>query len=602
MIEYEKLTWSNCFSYGEGNSIDFTGSPITQIVGKNGNGKSSIALILEEVIYNKNSKGIKKSAILNRNSSAKQYSIALDFKRDGIPYRIETTRGSTQKVALYRNGEDISSHTATATFKDIENLIGYDHKTFSQIVYQSSTQSLEFLTATDTARKKFLIDLLNLGKYTKALDVFKEEASQVSKDLAVVEGKLAQANQWIDKYKNEKLEKQQEVLVPEMPDDWAREVSRLRVEILNIAQTNKQRLQNAEYKKLRDSVIIVPAPTDEFSQATLDGLRTRKAVCQNEITRLTKEVASLSQTKDKCPTCGSSLGVDLSHIHEKVRDKNAEITKLKQELLSLDSDIATTTALQAKWQKAKESQELYEKYHGLYNPEIPEELLDADTLSAEASSYEKQIQARQKEIDLAKKYNADVAVKNARIDMIVQQRAEIEAEIEIEAAKRNTLLKRQTNLSVLVKAFSTTGLVAYKIECLVKDLEEQTNKYLLEMADGRFQLGFQISSSDKLNVVITDNGQDVEMAALSSGERARVNIAALLAIRKLMQGLSNTKTNLLVLDETIENLDSEGKERLIEVLLAEEGLNTFLISHGFSHPLLEKISVVKRNNISRIEQ
>jgi DNA repair exonuclease SbcCD ATPase subunit len=122
------------------------------------------------------------------------------------------------------------------------------------------------------------------------------------------------------------------------------------------------------------------------------------------------------------------------------------------------------------------------------------------------------------------------------------------------------------------------------------------------MADGRFQLGFQINSSDKLNVVITDNGQDVEMAALSSGERARVNIAALLAIRKLMQGLSNTKTNLLVLDETIENLDSEGKERLIEVLLAEEGLNTFLISHGFSHPLLEKISVVKRNNISRIEQ
>jgi DNA repair exonuclease SbcCD ATPase subunit len=158
-----------------------------------------------------------------------------------------------------------------------------------------------------------------------------------------------------------------------------------------------------------------------------------------------------------------------------------------------------------------------------------------------------------------------------------------------------------SNLQVLVKAFSTTGLVAYKIECLVKDLEELTNEYLNELADGRFQLSFKIASSDKLNVVITDNSHDVDMLALSSGERARVNVATLLAIRKLMQTLSNSRTNLLILDETVENLDSEGKERLIEVLLKEENLNTFLISHGFSHPLLEKLQVVKEKNISRIE-
>ena len=68
-----------------------------------------------------------------------------------------------------------------------------------------------------------------------------------------------------------------------------------------------------------------------------------------------------------------------------------------------------------------------------------------------------------------------------------------------------------------------------------------------------------------------------------------------------MQSLSNSRTNLLILDETVENLDAEGKEKLIEVLLEEQNLNTFLISHGFSHPLLEKVSIVKHNNISRIE-
>jgi DNA repair exonuclease SbcCD ATPase subunit len=85
------------------------------------------------------------------------------------------------------------------------------------------------------------------------------------------------------------------------------------------------------------------------------------------------------------------------------------------------------------------------------------------------------------------------------------------------------------------------------------------------------------------------------------GERSRVNVSTLLAIRKLMQSLSNSRINLLILDETIESLDPEGKERLIEVLSEEEHLNTIIVSHGYTHPLLSKVTVVKENNISRIE-
>ena len=156
-------------------------------------------------------------------------------------------------------------------------------------------------------------------------------------------------------------------------------------------------------------------------------------------------------------------------------------------------------------------------------------------------------------------------------------------------------------LQLLQKTFSTNGLIAYKIECMVKDLEDLANRYLNEFSSGRFQLGFKVSSSDKLNVVITDNGKDIDITALSGGERTRVNTATLLAIRKLMQSLSSARINLLILDETIDALDVEGKEKLIEILLSEEHLNTFLVSHGFSHPLLEKIIVVKEHNISRLE-
>ena len=66
MITLQKLTWSNCFSYGENNELDLDSDTLTQIIGTNGTGKSSIPLIVEEVLYNKNSKGIKKAEIANR--------------------------------------------------------------------------------------------------------------------------------------------------------------------------------------------------------------------------------------------------------------------------------------------------------------------------------------------------------------------------------------------------------------------------------------------------------------------------------------------------------------------------------------------------------
>ena len=157
-----------------------------------------------------------------------------------------------------------------------------------------------------------------------------------------------------------------------------------------------------------------------------------------------------------------------------------------------------------------------------------------------------------------------------------------------------------SNLEVLKKAFSTNGLIAYKIENLVGELEELTNFYLAELSDGRFTLEFVVSN-DKLNVQVTDNGNVVDILALSSGELARVNTATLIAIRKLMSSISKSRINILFLDEVINVLDESGREKLVEVLLDEDDLNTYVVSHGWTHPLLNKVEVVKDKNVSRLE-
>ena len=131
-------------------------------------------------------------------------------------------------------------------------------------------------------------------------------------------------------------------------------------------------------------------------------------------------------------------------------------------------------------------------------------------------------------------------------------------------------------------------------------MEELTNEYLAELSDGRFNLQFVVTN-DKLNVEIDDNGKAVEILALSAGELARVNTSTLLAIRKLMSSISKSRINVLFLDEVTNVLDEAGKEKMVEILLQEENLNTYIVSHGWTHPLLSKIEVIKENEISRLD-
>ena len=231
--------------------------------------------------------------------------------------------------------------------------------------------------------------------------------------------------------------------------------------------------------------------------------------------------------------------------------------------------------------------------------DLQTDMLDQQELETSLADVQGRLQQSKKELARIAAENERITRRNTRIQVIQEQTEECLAELEKYSAELEKARQLEFNLTILAKSFSTNGLLAYKIENLVGELEELANEYLAELSDGRFTLEFVVSN-DKLNVQITDAGNVIDILALSSGELARVNTATLLAIRRLMSSISKSKINILFLDEVISVLDDAGKERLVEVLLREE-LNTYLVSHGWSHPLLEKIEVVKDGNISGLE-
>ena len=201
MIILKKLKWDNCLSYGKENNLDLDNSTLTQLVGTNGTGKSSLPLIIEEVLYNKNSKGIKKADIQNRFQNA-GYSINLTFSVDDKEYEIDVNRSrGSIKVKLYEDGEDISSHTETNTYKTVQKLLGLDFKTFTQLVYQNTNMSLQFLTATDTNRKKFLIELLKMEEYVEFFEIFKTAARDIQLEINQLNGQSDTIVKWLNENK-----------------------------------------------------------------------------------------------------------------------------------------------------------------------------------------------------------------------------------------------------------------------------------------------------------------------------------------------------------------------------------------------------------------
>ena len=601
MIILQKLKWDNCFSYGTGNEIDLSSDTLTQLVGTNGVGKSSIPLILEEVLFNKNSKNVKKADIANRYVN-QGYDISLDFSVDSDSYCISVSRRSTLKCKLTKNGEDISSHTASNTYKSLGEILGIDFKTFSQLVYQNTNASLQFLTATDTNRKKFLIDLLKLDEYVSFFETFKEAVRVASSNITATNAKIATIEKWLEDNFLEDTRLLDKMDLPFQSEEDEKTLSSLQIEFENISEKNKKINTNNHLKeqlKLIDlhenKRLLALHPELIDTSAHLTRLGAWKSESIHEEKQLQKYQALAGMENMECITCGQDI------------DENFVNTMIKEHQERYNQCIKFADKDREKLQEAEENNEIHrtsnkaikdwESIYRSIDDKLPTQVINEEELGDKIEALRKRIASTRESLSKVVEENERRERHNTRIGIIQEQTEQFQEQLSSLESGLQSSDDNLTILEILKKAFSTNGLLAYKIESLVKELEILTNEYLAEFSDGRFSINFVVEN-DKLNVEVSDNGNIIDILALSSGELARVNIATLVAIRKLMTSISRSQINVLFLDEVNQALDEQGKEKVVEVLLKEENLNTYLVSHGWTHPLLEKIEIIKEDNIS----
>mgnify|MGYP003677000388 CR=1 FL=1 len=586
MITINKFGFNNMFSYGEDNIFEVS-EPVTQLVGPNGHGKSSIPGILEELLYNKNSRGIKKADIPNRYTDIKGYSGYVELTIDQDTYRLEKIVNTITKVKLLKNGVDVSGHTTTQTYKDLENLLGMDFSTFTKLVYQSMVSSLDFLSATDANRKKFLISLLGLSKYVEAEKTLKEAVRSAKDDVATVQGALGVIKGWLQK--NSLIpEVQQPCIVPEFDNDKEVVLLVKQSELANITEHNSLVKYNISVIQDYENVMAnqVDAAVDntcglESARAASQEISTKVAALKAAEKIAKKDRDIVAAIKENCHACGHTL--EVGNKAEMLASADAVLSARTADVTSIAADVELATQALKVEKSLNIKYKSYETFTNQSNNAAakldstkPTDLRDLDQLT------KTDILSQKSQIKLAQEDNAKVIASNATIEFQKEQLNKFTEELTENESKLSQAQILLARTDVLANAMGNKGLISYKIESMVKVFEELINKYLQVLADGEFALSFGIEDT-KLALKVHKGGHTVDIKSLSSGEFNKVNTATLLAVRKLMTSISKVDINLLFLDEVV------------------SVLNSIVVSHGYTHPLADVISVIKENNISRLD-
>ena len=605
-VVLKTLEFSNMFSYGPNNKIILNQNKITQLAAPNGSGKSSLALIIQELLYNKNVKGLKKSDILNKYNNAKTWEAKLVFSIDDDEYELTSKRqGASTKVSIVKNGEDISEHKVLDTYKELSNSIGRDFETFSQLTYQSSTDLLEFLKATDTNRKKFLVNLFNFSKYLEIGDELKTLNSAKEKELAGKNGELKTVQQFLSQ--NQLPEKAEPIEVPAVDELLVPEIDRLQAEINEqksiCSNIDKNNLHIQEQQGIKFDVAMSYADLDP---KILEQLEIEKSVSYKEESSKSKALKDLQalDTSDHCYACKQSIDNSRSkelsaELSREVETLTASIESRKAKIKELSNVIAKNASDKKAYDNNTKAIDRFTQLSQLIDNSIPREYPNFNDISNKLKALKTTYESQKKNRDEALNFNESVKIRNAKIDALKEQIRDFKARQELIKDDIVIIQEEISSLTVLRKAFSTSGIVAYKLENIAKQLEDSINYYLALLSDGQFQVLFRLTG-DKLNIVVVNNGEEVSIDSLSGGEFSRVQTSVLLAVRGTLSKIGGKSINLLFLDEITGVLDETGKERLFEVLQEEKDLNVFLISHDYYHPLIPRIEIEKKNNISTI--
>lgn len=549
-MKINSIEFKNFASYGNSiQKIEFKDeAELYLTLGKNGNGKTTIANSIIYALYGK-VEGVKLSDLPNRIN--KELWVKINLQCKDINVIIE--RGlSPGKFKVMMNGVEFDKAGKRSVQEYLEEeIFGIPYHVFKNIIILSINDFKSFLTMSSSDKKQIIDKMFGFSILNDMFKNVKEDRKQIKMEVDSYESELNQILESISsvKYKLNNL-------VEESNKKDKEKIQELKETLLSYGE---------DIQSLNTAKSSINEKLEEFEKLSLD--KTRE---QNDIIRENRYLDEKIELykKGSCPTCETSLDSSF-HLQkfsefETSRDSNiSNIEKLKTLIKDTEGKVL---ALKNK-KKQVDSRSTNIKYS---IKEIKDELIKIKNATTNSEQFE-------------------------HLKQIIKDFEKTENE---KSNKKDEVAKQDAFMSILEEILGDNGVKNLAVKTILPGLNAN-----IAMMTQTMHLQFHIRFDDKFNCIVNHLGEDINPLTLSTGERKKADFIVIIAIIKILK-LRFPQLNLMFLDELLSSVDQDGVYNILKILnevIKENGLNTFVINHTeLPHEIFDqKIQIYRENGFSK---
>ena len=611
-INFKKIIVHNFMSYGHA-EYDLRGRNFCKVVGineckednaaSNGAGKSTLFNALCWVLTDKTSQGIDKN-LKNLKVEENSCYVTLEFDVDKTPYVLTRTYKPSHYLKIVVDGVDQSGkgikESEAVLAKYLPDL---NTNLVSSMIILGQGLPNKF-TANKPAERKEILEKLSKSDFmiedikdrinrrrSELLDkqreyediILSEETKKKTISEELEKANYRKANIKIDRDFDKELADVNENII-KVSDQLLKLSSEQLTKNEELQQKNKE-LQGISANKNAE----LQAENEDYNDFYRQYLE-KKSEKDSDIKAKKKEIETIKNIKDVCPTCGQKL----PHVHKQSTEtQEAELVVMNEDLAKINAKYVEFSADHSK--KLKELDDKYAANINQLNSEISQIRAAANTLATNINNLN------------SSKFN------------LLSQKSKIELD-------RSTLMKSLQELDDSIHSYEDR-LKKLENELLYNNVEKQKildaiqidNKlntlatrdfrgFLLKntidfISKSAKQYCKEIFKTDNIAFELDGNNIDISYCQkpienLSGGERQKIDLIIQFALRDMMSQCLNFNCNIIVLDEILDNLDVVGSNEIINFISRKlnDVESIFIISHNINEleiPCDSQLTVVK---------
>lgn len=569
MIIFKTLGWRNFLSTGNSeNKIVLNKSQSTLVIGRNGEGKSTMLDALTFALFGKPFRNINKPQLIN-SINGKNCVVEIEFEIGSNEYKV--VRGLKPNVfEIWLNGNKINQDAASKDYQNMleQQILRLNYKTFTQVVILGSASFVPFMQLPAWQRREVIEDILDIGIFSVMNTILKERINETKDLIRTIENKIEGAKNSVEAQKK---------LIGTLVSSKRDQVAQIRKQI----EDNEAEIaaNEARWETINNQMNDIMAEADNAKE--LEQLIAAATKAKNKFGHTkdqTEENLSFFINNEVCPSCSQGI----PHEH-----KSEIVTKLNEDLVEIDSNLMTI---------AEAYDKLLERQKKL--DEVNKNLLalnvQCNAINSTNSTLMKQNKKLQQDIE-------STSQDTVNIDEEKRKLKEIADEALLLIDKKNQLYQEKQIHEVSSILLKDTGIKTAIIKEYLPVMNKFINGYLTAMD---FYVHFELDEA--FNEVIKSRFRDeFTYASFSEGEKMRIDLAILFTWRQIAKMKNSVNTNLLILDEIFDSsLDNSGTDYFLSVMNAlGDKSNVFVISHK-GDQLFDKFHSVikfeKKNDFSTI--